>query len=149
MKKKREVNEGDSAMFKIGKVFLTWRRYLQKQLVPHGITLKQLYLLRYLKREEFLYPAQIAEMLFCDRPTATVVVRNIERQGWVRRTPDPDNGKRVRVSITAAGRRKMSSLVDWRSGASFDPLKGLEKSEKKMLGKLLAKVDRSLQQIGD
>ncbi|MHC4915556.1 MAG: MarR family winged helix-turn-helix transcriptional regulator [Planctomycetota bacterium] len=136
-------------MSRMGTVFLTWRRHLQKGLVPHGITLKQSYLLKQLCRRKFLYPAEVAELLFCDRPTATVVIRNMERQGWVWRAPDPENRKRVRVAITPAGRRKQGSLAKWRAGASFDPLGGLSRAEKGQLEKLLLKVEERLGHIGD
>ena len=52
-----------SIMAKIGVIFLTWRRHLQKDLVPHKITLKQQYILKQLTRKSFLYPSEIAEML--------------------------------------------------------------------------------------
>ncbi|MFN2285956.1 MAG: hypothetical protein ACK2UQ_16200, partial [Anaerolineae bacterium] len=55
--------------------FLTWRRYLQNFLVPYKITLKQAYVLRQLTKREYLYPSDIASMLYCDRPTATVIIR--------------------------------------------------------------------------
>jgi hypothetical protein len=87
-------------MEQLGTVFLTWRRGLQKGYVPHGVTLKQSYVLRQLCSREYLHPSDIAEMLYCDRPTATVIIRNMERQGWVTREPDSVNRKRFRIRIT-------------------------------------------------
>ncbi|HYF84521.1 MAG TPA: MarR family transcriptional regulator [Clostridia bacterium] len=141
-----------SLMSKMGIVFLTWRRALQKELVPHKITLNQQYVLNQLTKREFLYPSQIADMLFCDRPTATVIIKNIEREKWVRREKDIENAKQIRIYITEEGRQKLASL----KGASgpedmalYDPLMCLTDKEKEQLDTLLTKVLSNLKENKD
>ncbi len=46
-------------------------------------------------------------MLFCDRPTASVIIRNMIKLGWVRRDKDPDNAKHVQVKLTPKGKSKI------------------------------------------
>jgi len=104
----------------IGQSHLTWKRYLQAGLVGHGITLKQLYLLRQLVKREFLNPSRIAEMLYCDCPTATVVIGNMEKKGWVIREKDLENRRRVCVQITPAGRDKLEEVITSSESASRD-----------------------------
>ncbi|WP_459195572.1 MarR family winged helix-turn-helix transcriptional regulator [Wukongibacter baidiensis] len=130
-------------MNKIGRAYLTWTRKLQRELVPHGITLKQQFVLRQLKRKSFLYPFQIAEMLYCDRPTASVIIKNLEKKGWVKKEKDPENAKQYRIFITEDGLTKFESL----NGASgpddmdrFDPLKCLSHEEREQLDQLIMKV---------
>ncbi len=101
---------GNTLMPRIGECFLTWRRYLQKGIARHGITLKQYYLLGALSRAEYLHPSDIAGLLYCDRPTATVVIKNMERNGWIAGARDPGDGKRRRIILTAAGRRKRREI---------------------------------------
>ncbi|MDP4093863.1 MAG: MarR family transcriptional regulator [Bacillota bacterium] len=130
-------------MSKLGVIFLTWRRYLQKDLVPYKITLKQQYVLNQLSNRDFLYPSQIADMLFCDRPTATVVIKNMERDKWVRREKDNENGKQVRIFITNEGREKLVSLkssIKPPKDHEFDPLKCLTQEEKDQLDMILTKI---------
>lgn len=129
---------------KIGVIFLTHRRSYQRGFVPHNITLKQFYVLKQLVKAEFLNPSQIAEMLFCDRPTATVIIKNIERQGWIRREKDPDNGKQYRIFITDAGREKLSEVKPVESGDERDPFECLTAEEREILEKLITKVYRNL-----
>lgn len=130
-------------MNKIGVIFLTYRRREQKDLLPHSITLKQLYLLRQLRAKECLYPSEIAEMLFCDRPTATVVIKNMEKQQWIKREKDATNGKQVKVTLTDAGLRKLNT-VDESLHASkqddFNPLACFSDHEKEELDALLSKL---------
>jgi DNA-binding MarR family transcriptional regulator len=49
-------------------------------------------------------------MLFCDRLTATVVIKNMEKQGWVRRDMDPDDSRRIKVTIESGGRTKLEDI---------------------------------------
>ncbi|MFZ5353418.1 MAG: MarR family winged helix-turn-helix transcriptional regulator [Bacillota bacterium] len=137
-------------MSKLGIVFLTWRRQLQKDMLPHKITLNQHYVLKQLSKQDFLYPSQIAEMLFCDRPTATVVIKNMEREGWIKREKDPENAKQTRVNITAEGTLKLEAVEkDIRTSGyhTMDPLECLTTHEKEELDKLLTKIKKYMADI--
>lgn len=138
-----------SVMARMTVDFLTWRRYLQKRVAQHDITLKQLYVLRQLVKRDFLYPSQLASMLFCDRPTATVIMKNMERRGWVTREQDPQNRKYIRISITEAGRRRFAAIEQSLAVEPlFDPLACFNKEEVKELNRLLGKLEKHLEKIG-
>ena len=130
-------------MNKMGRVYLTWTRKLQRELVPYKITLKQQFVLRQLKREPFLFPSQIAEMLYCDRPTASVIIKNLQKNGWIKKERDSQNAKQFRVSITEEGLNKLETLKGI-SGPEdldrFDPLKCLTSDEREQLDQLMMKV---------
>lgn len=134
-------------MNKMGRIYLTWTRNLKQQLVPHNITLKQQFVLMQLRNKPFLYPYQIADMLFCDRPTASVIIRNMIKNGWIHKVKDEENKKQYKIIITDAGREKYVSL----NGASgkedmdrFDPLRCLSDDEKEQLDKIISKVLKNL-----
>ena len=132
---------------RLSTVHLTWRRHLQQGLLSHGITLKQVYLLRQLARHEFLHPSQIADLLFCDRPTATVIIRNTEKQGWVSRTRGEQDRRQVQITLTEAGRAKLVALDQsgWREyEATVDPLGCLDETEIAELDRLLGKMNEHL-----
>ncbi len=139
------MNEKLPIMSKFGVIFLTWRRYLQRDLNPYKITLKQSYVLNQLSKEEYLYPSQIADMLFCDRPTATVIINNMAREKWVRKEKDFENGKQTRIYITEEGRDKLQSINTVE--ADFNPLSCFTDEEKKQLELLLKKLRNHLRQI--
>ena len=113
----------------------------------YEITLKQAFVLRELMRKEFLYPSEIAEMLYADRPTTTFILRNLERQGWVAREKDLQNRKFVRVKITDAGKEKLTSLEQFVATETlFDPLACFNE-EVKELERLLGKLNQQLKKI--
>lgn len=130
----------DKMMSKIGYIFLSWRRHLQKRIQPAGCTLKQHHVLRKLSREGFLTPSQIADELFCDRPTASVIIANLYKYGWIKKEADPDNRRKYRISLTEEG---MAKYIETSQILQTDrnPLKGLSKPEQEQLYTLLQKVE--------
>ena len=136
----------------IGKIQLTWKKYLQAALVGQGMTLKQYYTLLQLSANPYLYPTNIAEFLFCDRPTATVVIKNMARQGWVARERDPDNRKMIRVTITAGGVDRLNqvrNLPELRRRFAVNPLGCLNECEFDALAEMLGRVYQRVQGIAN
>lgn len=131
-----------SIIARIGVISLMWSRFLQRELLPHGITLKQIYLLKHLIKTDYIYPADIAELLFCDRPTASVIIRNLEKKGWLEKRPDPDDGKRLRISITLSGAKMVSQVLDsgYKGDKAFEPETVLTPEEINELERLLIKI---------
>ena len=138
----RKKNLHAAIMPLISQSHLTWKRYWQAQLVGTGMTLKQNFVLRQLARREFLRPADIAELLFCDRPTASVIVRNLEKHGWVARCKDANNGKQVCVTITPKGRRSLRRVEKRlaEGGPHPDPLACFGPAEVERFGELLRRL---------
>jgi DNA-binding MarR family transcriptional regulator len=126
-------------MSRLGIVFLMWKRRLQKRLVGRGVSLKQLYLLRRLARRGSMMPSEVADKLFCDRPTASVIIRNMERKGWIVKERDPKNARQVLISLSPAGRAKAEELGGALSGAG-DPLACLSPEERQAFEAALLKV---------
>lgn len=134
----------------VGTASLLWKRYAQKNIHPYGVTLNQYEVLRQLSKKGVLFPSDIAEMLFCDRSTATVVIRNIERKGWVERRVDAKDHRRFRVILTPAGARKYAE-VPWDrpefKRTRFKPTAVFSETEKEQLVSLLAKLIARLNSI--
>ena len=140
-----------SIMQRLAIAHLTWRRYLQKRLKPYGITLKQAFVLEQLEARQGLLPSRIADMLFCDRPTATVIIKNMEKQGWVERRRGQEDRRQRRVLITPRGRAKLAEIREggWRHlEPSVDPLACFDRQERGELDRLLAKLIQHLGQLG-
>jgi DNA-binding MarR family transcriptional regulator len=70
-------------------------------------------------------PAALARTVRVSRPTVTGVLQVLERDGWVERRPDPSDGRRVQLRLTASGRKRFSGIMDdhfKRVIAAFEPL---------------------------
>lgn len=135
-------------MSRLSVIFLTWRRYLEKITKSNGLTLNQFYILNQLIRKEYLNPSEIAEQLYCDRPTATVVIDNLKKYGYVTKERDTEDGKRIQVKITEKGRQKVEltgKAMD--REVIFDPLSCFSDEERQTFEELLMKLHTHIKKI--
>ena len=58
---------------------------------------------------------ELAELEGLAQPTVTLLVRRLERQGWVKRDRPPDDGRVVLLSLTRAGE---TALAEFRAKVS-------------------------------
>ena len=115
----------------IGQISHSIRRFLETGLTQHDLTFNQYNLLQLLIMQETWLPSELADRLMINRPTTTVILRNLERKGWIERNPDPSNRRNVQVRITESGHEKAENARKWmiRVKGSFDPLVGLSEQE--------------------
>ena len=77
-----------------------------------------------------------------DRSDVVAALNELEAGGYVERTPDPDDGRRNIITITAAGRRRhkrLTTLVTRAQEEIFAPLSPADRDRlAKLLGRLLA-----------
>jgi DNA-binding MarR family transcriptional regulator len=129
----------------MGMNHLAWKRHLEAPLLKRGWTLKQVYLLRKLRERGPLQPSAVAEMLFCDRPTASVIIANLQKRGLVTRERSKEDGRRRLVWLTATGKKELDRLARLGTGCpTFDPTACLDNAEKTELDRLLRKVREHL-----
>ena len=64
------------------------------------------------------------------QPTMTALVDRMERQGWVRRMPDPDDRRAVRVEITRAGQEALAEVQSVRIEALARRLAALSNQQR-------------------
>ncbi|GAA4802435.1 MarR family winged helix-turn-helix transcriptional regulator [Tomitella cavernea] len=54
---------------------------------------------------------ELAEREQIRMPTATAIIRRVEKLGLVQRRPDPDDGRAVLVELTASGRERLGHVA--------------------------------------
>jgi DNA-binding MarR family transcriptional regulator len=88
-----------------------------------------------------------ADAVGISRPTATGILRTLERRGWTTRRKDPADGRGVLVSLTAAGQRKIEQLFPRFNAEETALAATLTASQQEqlavMLRRLLGVVDRA------
>ena len=121
--------------------FLLWRRYRQQRFKSLGLSMNQAYVLGQLTQSD-LNPSQVADLLFTDRATVTVMLQTMAKRGWIAKEKDPANRKFVRISITQQGRNKLNELQELEKSLPprEDPFKGFSPEEKADLHRLAAKL---------
>ncbi|MFB7513689.1 MarR family winged helix-turn-helix transcriptional regulator [Streptomyces sp. NPDC056144] len=119
-------------------------RIQKRHLEPVGITPAQSRLLRTVAH--FGEPPRMADLaarLEVVPRAVTSLVDGLEASGRVRRVPDPNNRRVVRIELTDAGRATLRELRSARRAAAEDILDPLTVDQREVLGGLLsALVDR-------
>lgn len=134
---------------RVSRLHLSWKRHVQRQLAPYGVSPKQLYVLRQLAERGHLLPSDVARLTYADRPTVSSMLRTMERAGWIATAPDPEDGRRRRVVLRAAGQKLLARVPAerWRSGATaIDPEACLDAGERRVLHELLGRMCATLEE---
>jgi DNA-binding MarR family transcriptional regulator len=70
-----------------------------------GVTAPQRFLLKVVGMRPGCSPGQLARFLHVTPATVTRVVQRMEAAGFLKREPDPDDSRRIRLHLTAKGRK--------------------------------------------
>ena len=76
-----------------------------------------------------LTPSELADLERIQRPTATRILRWLEQEGLVERTPDPADGRSALISITPAGRRLRRRLHSRKNAYLARHMRGLDAAD--------------------
>jgi DNA-binding MarR family transcriptional regulator len=85
-----------------------------------------------------LTPSELAEIEGVKRPTATRILRGLEGEGLIERTPDPNDGRSALISITAEGRERLRRLRRRKNAYLARRMRGLDAGD-------IASLERSAQ----
>jgi len=88
--------------------------------------------------------SDLADRDLQDHPNITRLVDALEQRALVERTPDPDDRRRSLVSLTAAGRQLMESLLPQVVAERRRIFRGLSATELETLVTLLHTIERNL-----
>ncbi|MFH8475802.1 MarR family winged helix-turn-helix transcriptional regulator [Streptomyces sp. NPDC018000] len=115
------------------------QRIQSRQLEPIGITPAQFRLLRTVAHYDGPpRMADLAQRLDVVPRAVTSLVDGLEASGRVRRAPDPDSRRVVRIEITDEGLTTLRSLRDARRAAAEEILAPLTPDQREVLGGLLS-----------
>ena len=98
---------------------------------------------------EPLTPSQISERVLVASASTTATLDLLERRGWVRRMPNPDDRRSTLVEITPAGRAVTDRLLPGIRAVERSAMDALTKSERVQFLALLGKVLGRLAELAD
>ncbi len=114
------------------------QRIQSRKLEPAGITPAQFRLLRTVAQYDGApRMADLAQRLDVVPRAVTTLVDGLEASGRVRRVPDPDSRRVVRIEITDEGIATLRSLRNGRRAAAEEILAPLTADQRDVLGGLL------------
>ncbi|MBL9214943.1 MAG: MarR family transcriptional regulator [Opitutaceae bacterium] len=85
-------------------------------------------------------PAELADAAGVTRATMTGLIDTLERDGFVKREPDPVDRRMMSVRLTAKGEKFLAQFLPGHFKAIAELMSTLSESERKTLVRLLAKI---------
>jgi DNA-binding MarR family transcriptional regulator len=122
------------------RLFKAIQEYSKAILRKTGLSGPQLWALNVLDGAPALSLNELSERLFAHPSTVSGIVDRLEERGAVRKAPDPEDGRGIRLSLTAPGRRLVRR--------SPPPVQlGLRRALEDMPASQLRRLRRSLDQL--
>ncbi|MFA5263691.1 MAG: MarR family transcriptional regulator [Opitutaceae bacterium] len=85
-------------------------------------------------------PAELADMSVCTRATMTGLIDSLEKDGFVRREPDTDDRRMMKVTLTESGSKFIRDILPEHFRRITYLMGGLSEAEQKTLVSLLGKI---------
>lgn len=95
----------DTVGFLLSDTVRTMTRAFAARIAIHGVGMGIFQFLRILWEDNGLTQAELAERAHMRGPSAAGALHDLERRGFVRRTPDPHDRRKIRVVLTRKGRQ--------------------------------------------
>ncbi len=92
----------------VKRVLHLFREVLDEKLRPWGVTAAQLHVLAKLQQEPGISGASLARTCMVTPQTTQVLLRGIEKNGWVVRRKHPENERILLATLTLSGKRVLA-----------------------------------------
>lgn len=123
---------------------LAFRRELNEQLAPHGITFRQSQVLGWLVLEGDLSQAELCQRMEIEAPTLKGLIDRMEAAGWVRRTPCEHDRRKKIIRPTREAEPVWEKIAACARRVRQQSTAGLSDDETAELIRLLRKVHQNL-----
>ncbi len=120
------------------------RTVLATRLLEHGLYAGQDAVLLKLAEEDGLPPGVLAQRLGVRPPTVTKTISRLQAQGFVTKQASASDQRQTHVFLTEQGHDVIRIIEKLVRKTEKDCLRGFEKKERKVLLKLLARMENNL-----
>ncbi len=122
---------------------------LQQRIAPLGVVPGQFAQLLALFEQDGLTQAELCERVRIEQPTMANTLRRMERDNLIRREPDPADGRRTRVVLTAQARDVEDQLVAAARDVNAAATHGLSDQEVSTFMHTMARIISNLETAAD
>lgn len=114
----------------------------QATLSAHGLTPAQFGALEVLRSRGPMSVGELMSRILTTSGNMTVVIRNMERNGWVTRSPDPEDRRSFIITLTPEGADLIDSVLPEHASNAESLFSPLSDGELEELTALLSKLRR-------
>ncbi len=123
------------------------RQVAGRLLAPYGLSPQQFQMLLAVAGMKGACHGDLARATWMDKPTASRVLRALERRGLVRLEPAPHHGRKLSISLDPRARPLVKDLEELRLGIRQSVEQDLAPGEGAEVRRILAKVMTSLDRM--
>jgi MarR family transcriptional regulator for hemolysin len=120
-------------------------RMQDERLGPHGVSRGQILVVAALMDGSVRSQKEIAQLAGVKQPTMAEMLARMERDGVVRRTADPEDGRGSLISLTASAKARLPKMRETLMRGESDAVAGLTADEVATLRALLERVVSNLE----
>lgn len=128
----------------VGTTYRSFGRLVDVQLRELGFAMSQLPVLVTLKQRKSLAQAELARIAQVEQSSMAQLLNRMERDGLIRRDPDPDDGRSRLVSLTETASRRMHKARAIMDATSEKALVGFDDHDLEQLRSLLSRINTNL-----
>jgi DNA-binding MarR family transcriptional regulator len=110
-----------------------------------GMHMRHLMALSYVRDHDGGPQQELAEALCMDANNVVLLLNELEQAGYVARRRDPDDRRRHRVELTAAGAKALTNAEHAQETIEDDVLQALDADERATLWRLLTRALRGVE----
>lgn len=136
----------ESLGYQIRATHRLFQRALQTEIEKSSVTLGMWYFLRVLWSEDGITQSELSQRVGTMEPTTLAAIRDMERDGLVRRAPHVDDRRKINIYLTDKGSMLREKLLPTAHAVVGAASAGLTEREKTMLIALLKAMQANLQE---
>jgi DNA-binding MarR family transcriptional regulator len=140
-----ELRRHDSLGYQVNLLARLFERALRERIAAHGVVPGQFPALLCLYEQDGLTQAEIGSRVQIEQPTIAKTLQRMERDGLIRRAPDPDDRRRVRIHLTPRTRALEPTLAAAARAINERAIDGLTRAEAEHL---MGTVTRIIANLG-
>lgn len=136
--------KGNDAIRSVNDASFLFGYFVGKELEKIGMRASYRHVMKPLMENDGLTQLDLVKITKLKAPTISITLRNMEREGIVRREKNDNDRRETHVFITEKGREMHAKILEAFDSAEKVMLAGISEKELSALGKTLAKMEENL-----
>ena len=136
--------KGNETIRSVNDASFLFGRFVGKKLDEIGMRASYRHVMKPLMENNGLTQLELVNITKLKAPTISITLRNMERDGIVRREKNDNDRRETHVFITDKGREMHPKILEAFNDAEKIMLSGISENELKTLGDILAKMENNL-----
>lgn len=126
--------------------FRLFARELEKRIEKHGVSSGQWRSLRVLWEQDNITQRELSDRVGATEATTVLMIRSLVRDGFVVRSSDPDDRRKVRITLTPKARRLQAKLMPFVAEVNEIAVRGIGAEDQETVRRVLAMIYANLSQ---